>query len=83
MMPKNTGEEVRMPISNERYTAVVEEYKRLLFFISRLEKAMTPQEVIDQHTADVGGFVSGIDLICTAEDVIIRAIEMIKRQKEQ
>src|SRR5690606_29727863 len=48
----------------------------------KLEEAYTPQHVIEQHIKDVGGFVSGLNIVCTEEDIINRACEILKNKKE-
>lgn len=49
--------------------------------ISHLDKAMAPQEIIDKHTKEVGGFVSSLNLTESAEQIVNRAIGLIKRLK--
>jgi hypothetical protein len=46
-----------------------------------LDEAMATPERITEDTKIMGCFVSGIDLIYTAEDVIERAIKIIKEKK--
>jgi hypothetical protein len=48
----------------------------------KLDEAMATPERIEEDTRYVGGFVSGIDMVYTAEDVIDRAIKIIKGKIE-
>jgi hypothetical protein len=48
-------------------------------FFERLDKAMASPETIAQHTKDVGGFVSSLNLTETAEQIVDRAIEKLKQ----
>ena len=46
----------------------------------RLDEAMASPERIAEDTRLVGGFVSGLDLIETAEQIVDRAIAIIKQR---
>lgn len=48
------------------------------FLIEQLDEAMASAEQIAEDTALVGGFVSGLDLVETDEQIINRAIKIIK-----
>ena len=64
----------------ERFKKALIENARLF---EKLEEAMASPERIKEDIAYCGGFVSAIDLVCTAEEVIDRAIVVIKlAQKE-
>lgn len=58
-----------------------EELRRLTRAIERLDEALASPELIAQHTADVGGFMSGVDIVYTAEDVVERAITTLNALK--
>jgi hypothetical protein len=53
----------------------------LMILIEKLDEAMASPERIAADTKAVGGFVSTLDITETAEEIILRAIERIKRSK--
>ena len=61
-----------------RYRKALMENARLF---EKLDEAMASPETIKKDTLYMGGFVSGIDLCYTAEEVIDRAIKIIKEKK--
>ena len=48
--------------------------------VEKLDEAMASPQRIAADTVEVGGFISGLDLTETAEDIILRAIERIKNK---
>jgi hypothetical protein len=52
---------------------------KLQHLIYTLDRAMADPEEVARHTADVGDWVSGLDLTYGEEDVIKRAIERVKK----
>lgn len=63
---------------NELMKEALKENARLF---ERLDKAMASPERIADDTRLVGGFVSGLDLTYTAEEIIDKAITIIKQRK--
>lgn len=49
--------------------------RKLTHLVEKLDEVMTPPDVIEMQTREVGGFISGVDIVYTAEDVIQRAID--------
>lgn len=91
-LSKSLAENVRLGfavnvkvVENESLKAYIEPLKaahiELRYLIEKLDEAMTPQAEIDAHTKMVGGFVSSLDLLETAEQIIARAIAKLKEKK--
>lgn len=67
-----------LEIDNKDLREVLEEYRELFYL---LDEAIATPEQIARDTNMVGGFVSGLDLIYDEEDIIERAIKIIKRKR--
>ena len=57
-----------------------QELRKLMRLVEKLDEAMASPQRIAADTVEVGGFISGLDLTETAEDIILRAIERIKNK---
>jgi hypothetical protein len=62
----------------ERFLLVL---RKNMALFEKLDEAMASPERIREDTYYCAGFVSGIDIIYTAEEVIDRAIKIIKEKK--
>ena len=58
-------------------------YISLMLSVERLDKAMATPERIKEDTRLVGGFVSTLDLLETAEEIIDRAIKMLRKYRDE
>lgn len=64
----------------QRLNSIIQQ-NNLLF--ERLDEACTPSDVIAQHTKDVGGFVSGLNIAYTEEEIVDKACKLLNHLKDE
>jgi len=83
--PEAYGKHLTAAQVKQKNELLTNELRTLNRLIRKLDEAMASPERIEEDIRLVGGFVSGLDLVETAEEIIERAIKQlnISKQKEQ
>ena len=56
-------------------------WQQMRLLIEKLDEAMADPAVVKQHTEEVGGFISSLDLTETAEQIVERACRRLKGER--